>query len=148
VRADKYLGQVRRLDARINAKIAERQRVMELATRITPTLTDDPGGAGGVSDKIGNAVARLVVLEQEINEAIDQLIDTRAEVLELLESLPVDEYTVLHGHYILGRTFAAIAETMKPRPLTERQVHRIKGRGRRRVQSILDEREADYKTTN
>lgn len=138
MRAAKYLGQIRRLDAHIDAKIAERQRVMDLATRITPTLSDAPGGSGGVSDRVGDAVAKLLDLDIQINQAIDRLVDVREEILDLLEMLPPEEYRVLHAHFVRGMTFAAIAEDMKPRPLTERQVHRIKGRALKRMQAMLD----------
>lgn len=140
MRAAEYLGQIRRLDAKINNKLTERQRIMELATRITPSMSDMPR-ASGVSDKVGDAVLKLVALEEEINQTIDQLIDIRAEVVKLLEALPHDEYTVLHHYYVQGQTVESIADVMTPRPKTPRQIYRIKARAMRRVQSILDARE-------
>ena len=140
MRADRYLEQVRLLDARIDRKLIEKQRIMELAIRVTPSMTGMPRAEGN-SDKIGDAVARLVEVEGQINRLIDQLIDKRAEMIALLETLPVQDYTVLHQYYIQGVTIAAIAENMTPKPMSERQVSRIKVRAIKRVQAILDERE-------
>lgn len=140
MRADRYLEQVRLLDARIDRKLIEKQRIMELATRITPSLSGMPRASGN-SDKIGDTAVRLVEIEEQINDLIDHLIDKRAEIIALLETLPVQDYTVLHQYYIQGVTLAAIAENMAPKPMSERQVSRIKARAIKRVQAILDGRE-------
>lgn len=137
MRAAEYLGQIGRLDARINNKLREKQQIMELATKVTPTLSDMPRGEG-VTDKVANAVARLVTVEREIDQIIDRLVDTRAEVVALLEMLPHDEYLVLHAYYVTDLTVEAIADTMGK---SVRQVYRIKSRAMRHVQAILDERD-------
>lgn len=137
MRAAEYLGQIGRLDARINNKLREKQQIMELATKVTPTLSDMPRGEG-VSDKVASAVTRLVAIEQEIDRIVNQLVDTRAEVVGLLETLPNDEYLVLHAYYVARLTIEATAETMVK---SVRQVYRIKSRAMRRVQAILDEKD-------
>lgn len=137
MRADKYLGRIRRLDVRINNKLAERQRVKELATQATSNLTGMPRASGN-HDKIGDVVARLITIEQELDQIIDRLVDVRAEVVSLLETLPADEYNVLHQYYVQGHTVEAISVDTDR---TERQVYRIKARGLKRVQAILDARE-------
>lgn len=139
IRAATYLGQIGRLNARINNKLQEKKQIMDLATCITPTLSDMPRGSG-LSDKAGNAAARLADVEMEINRIIDQMIDTRAEIVQLLETLPSDEYTVLHNYFVLGQTVEVIADNMQPRAKTPRQIYRIKRRAMKRVQAILDER--------
>ena len=137
MRATKYLLQVRRLDARINNKLAEKQRIMDLVTGVSPSLSGMPRPTGN-HDKIGDAIARLTEVEEEINRVIDQLVVVRAEVVGLLETLPADEYNVLHQYYVQGLTVEVIAEGMAR---TERQIYRIKARGLKRVQAILDARE-------
>lgn len=141
MRAARYLGRILELDARIDRKQAEKERVMELATHITPTMSDMPHGGGGTSDKVGNAGARLADLEHEIVATIDELIDAKREVLAILELLPVDDYQVLHMHFVQGLTYEEIADNFQPKPKSVRQIHRIKSRAIKRVQTILDERE-------
>lgn len=138
-RAAAYLGQIGRLNARINNKLQEKRQIMDLALNVTPTLSDMPRGSG-LSDKPGNAGAKLADIEMEINQIIDQLIDTRNEIIDLIETLPPDEYMVLHNYYVLAQTVEAIAENMKPKPKTPRQIYRIKSRALKHVQAILDER--------
>ena len=144
MRADKYLGQLSRLDAQINNKLQEKQWVTELALHITPSLTGMPRPSG-TSDKVGNAAVRLAMLEREIDRIVDRLIDTRIEIVKLLETLPHDEYNVLHQYYVQGNTMEAIAAGWVPKPRSERQVYRIKHRAVRRVQIILDAKEAKGK---
>lgn len=144
MRADKYLGQLSRLDAQINNKLQEKQWVTELALHITPSLTGMPRPSG-TSDKVGNAAVRLAMLEREIDRIVDKLIDTRIEIVKLLETLPHDEYNVLHQYYVQGNTMEAIAAGWVPKPRSERQIYRIKHRAVRRVQIILDAKEAKGK---
>lgn len=144
MRADRYLGQLSRLDAQINNKLQEKQWVKELALHITPSMTGMPRPTG-TSDKVGNAAVRLAMLEREIDRIVDKLIDTRIEIVKLLESLPHDEYNVLHQYYVQGHTMEDIAAGWVPKPRSERQLYRVKNRAMRRVQSILDAREARRK---
>ena len=141
MKAYRYLSQVLRLNRKINAKLEEKAQILDMVTKITPTISDMPKG-GGNHDKIGDAVARLVAVEHEINRTIDKFVDTRDEILRTLEGLPDKEYTVLHGYYIQGQTVEAIADGWQPEPMSVRNAYRIKARGLRRVQAILDAREA------
>lgn len=141
MRADEYLSRIDRLDARIFDLLTEKQRLMEMATRLSPDMTGLPH-ASGVSDRVGSAAVKLASVDEEINRTVDRLIDARAEVTALLEMLPDDEYKVLHQYYVQQRVVGAIAENWTPREITERQVFRIKARALRRVQAILDAREA------
>lgn len=138
MRADSYLARVRRLDAEIDAKIAEWQRVYDLATRITPMLSDTPRGAGGAKDKIGEAVSRLVELELEIVESLRRTFEQRNKTLGLLDGLSADAYSVLHRFYVQGQSVEIIAAELSK---TERQIYRIKAHGLRRVQAALDAQE-------
>lgn len=148
MRVVKYLEKIREMDMRVDGKIAERERILELATAITPVLSDMPKG-GGPSDKIGNAAVKLAAIAAEIDEATDRFIDYRAEAIRLLEALPINEYAVLHGHYVRYQTIEYIAENWVPAPKTARQVYRIKAKALRHAQTLLDEREGaeNNKTT-
>lgn len=141
MRADEYLSRIDRLDARIFDLLTEKQRLMEMATRLSPDMTGLPH-VSSVSDRVGSAAVKLASVDEEINRTVDRLIDARAEVTALLEMLPDDEYRVLHQYYVQQRVVGAIAENWTPRGITERQVFRIKARALRRVQAILDAREA------
>jgi DNA-directed RNA polymerase specialized sigma subunit len=106
-----WLYKVRDLDEMINAKLAERQQLMDLATKCTPDLTGMPHGSG-TSDKVGNISVKLAMLAHETDTLIDQLVDHKQLVISALEKLPPKEYLVLHKHFIQGMTWATIAKDM------------------------------------
>lgn len=108
----KWLEQVRKLDELINAKLAERQQLMDMGTKITSGQMDGMPHADGISDKVGNVAAKIADLTKETDAAWDRYIDQRAEVIRVLEELPANEYGVLHREYIRYMTQEAIAEDM------------------------------------
>ena len=144
MRVVRYLEMIHEMDMRVNNKIAERERIMELATVITPTLSDMPKG-GGTSDKVGNAAVKLAAIAVEIDNATGRFVDFRTEAIQLIEALPANEYNVLHNHYVLYQTIDKIAENWLPKPKTARQVYRIKAKALKHAQALLDERECAEK---
>lgn len=141
MRAVVYLERIQKLDELIDAKILEKEDLLERATSLAPNMDGMPH-APGVSDKVGNAATRLADKAFEINLLTDQLIDYRDEALHLLERLPPLEYRVLHRFYVKYWTMDRIAQDVGK---SERQCHRIKGNGLRRLQAMLDAREAAFK---
>lgn len=112
--AKEYLQQIRRCDTIINSKLAEVDALYGMITRITPVLKDDAGsGGGGSQDKIGNALAKIVDLKNDINRDVDNFVDLKREATALLEKLKNPQhYQILHGRYILYQTFEQIAADM------------------------------------
>lgn len=108
------LEKVKILDEKINAKIAERDRLYAIATNVSPKPFDDMprGGSGMVNNKMENAVVNLIALAEEINRIIDQYVDHKRKVIEVLERLPEKEYGVLHRRYIRYMSWDEIALDM------------------------------------
>ena len=131
--AEMYMRRVRRLDLRVDSLLAEKRRVRELLAVPPSDLSGMPRGSGG-GDRICGLVVRLIELEDEIDRAIDELVDVRGEVLARLEALPADEYLVLHQYYLQGRTVSAIAERLH---YCERQVYRLKRSGLMHLQDVI-----------
>ena len=123
MRAHKYLNQMNRLDALVNNKLKEKQQVLELMLK--------------VGDANGKSRARLRKLEKEIDSTIDRLVDLRMEAMDMLETLPTDEYRVLHQYYVQGRTMEVIAASQD---ISIRTAYRTKDRALARVQVVLDKR--------
>ena len=109
--AEQWLEQIKWLDERIDAKLAEREQLMALATKVTPSLDGMPHG-GGVTDKVGNVAVKLAALAEETNALVDRYVDERQKVIQALEQLPTNEYAVLHKHYVQFMTWEDIAEEM------------------------------------
>ena len=111
--AKEWLLQVRKLDQLINAKLAEREQLQAIATDISPKMNGMPFDNTGVpSQRMENAVIKLIELAQEIDKLIDEYIDRKQQVVSVLEKLPEKEYGVLHRHYIRYMPWEKIAEDM------------------------------------
>ena len=133
--AKSYLMQVELYDTHINNKLEELARLKELTRHITSSIKDVPVSGGGNQDKLGSAIAKIVDLENEINEAVDAYIDKRREVgktLELLED--ADQVSVLHKRYFEYKAWEEIACEMH---MTFRNVCYIHGRALQAVYVLL-----------
>jgi RNA polymerase sigma factor (sigma-70 family) len=126
------LNNIKKLDQLIEAKIAERGRLIELATDISAKPIDGMPytNTGTVSQKMQDAVLDLVVLEAEIVKAISDYTAQKQQAVSVIEKLPEKEYAVLHRYYIRGMTLEAIAEDIG---YSARQVGRIKGQALRKL---------------
>ena len=136
--AEKWLNQVRKLDELVDAKIAERERLYAIATDISPRPMDGMpfSNTGTVSQRMPDAVIKLIELAKEIDILVDKYIDKKQEVLSVLEKLPDKEYGVLHRHYIQYKTWEQVAEEMD---YSTMQVWRIKTNGLKLLQEQLKE---------
>lgn len=134
-----WLEQIRKLDQLIDAKIAERQRLISIAEDISAKPIDGMphSNTGMVNKKLENAVASLVDLERETNRLIDKYVALKKEIIRTLEKLPEKEYGALHRYYIRGMSWEAVAEDMGYCTV---QIWRIKNKGLEMLQKIIDER--------
>lgn len=134
--AESYLEQVKKLDELITAKLAEREELFALATDISAKPMDGMpfSNTGTVSQKMQNAVIKLVMLEKELDRIIDQYIDKKQEIVTVLEKLPDKEYGALHRHYIRYMTWEQVAEDMG---YSTMQIWRIKTKGLEILQKLL-----------
>lgn len=134
---EKWLEGVKKLDELINAKLAERDRLEELATDISakPFDTIPSGKTGTVSQKIQDAVIKLVMLSHEIDKIIDQYIDYKQEVINVIEKLPANEYGVLHRYYIRYMTQEQIATEMN---YCTSQIWRIKKKALKNLEDAVE----------
>lgn len=127
-----WLEQVRKLDELITAKLSERDDLMDMATKITPELSDMPHG-GGVTDKVGNAAIMLADLAKDIDCLVDEYVDRKMSVVAALEKLPPLQYGALHRHYIRYMTWEQVAEDMGKSYM---QVWRYRKKGLRNLQML------------
>jgi hypothetical protein len=136
LKAERYLEQIRKSDARIDSKLVELYQLRCLATKVTSQLGSEPVQTSGVSDKVGNIAAKIVDLEAEINRLIDKFIDDKQERIKVIEQ--VDDallYTILHKHYVQYKKFVTIAEEEH---YTEVHISNKHQEALEKVQEILD----------
>ena len=108
----RYLSRYRRLNERIDRLLEEQSRWRERALKITPTLSQAPGG-GGSGSPIEQPMDKVLEIDEEINREIDTLQTVRQEIRVALNQLEDENLKLLMEYrYIDGLTWEQIAEKM------------------------------------
>ena len=130
-----FLEQVKLCDTHINNKLAELSSLKDMVTHITASLGGEVVSGGSNQDKLGDAIAKIIDLENEINNAVDAYIDKKKQVGAVLDKLTdPDQIKVLHKRYFEDKTWEEIACEMH---MTYRNVCYIHGRALQAVSEIL-----------
>lgn len=107
--AKEYLSQYRTLDAEINSKLEQAAQLRALAAKVSPSTGF--GSSGGISDRVGKTVAKIVDLENEISKDVDRLVDLKTEIHRTIKLMPDPLFrTVLDRKFILRNSLETIAE--------------------------------------
>lgn len=131
--AGEYLMRVRDLDELINAKIEERDQLMELATKCTPNMTGMPR-ASGTSDKVGNAAVKLADMAKELDDLIDEYVDLKREVNSLLDKLEPGDQLLLRRLYLQGMSQVQVANLMD---VTTMSIWRWKVKALKNLENVM-----------
>lgn len=133
---EEWLEQVAKLDQLIIGKLAERDRLVSLATNVSAKLPDGMpySNTGMVSRKVENAVVELTMLSEEIDALIYKFNNLKKEVTETIEKLPCDEYAVLHRRYIRYMTWDDIALDMG---YSTMQIWRIQKKAKKNLKDVI-----------
>ena len=111
--ADEFLKQIERADTLIDSKLSELYRLRCLVTSITVPTDREAIQTSGVSDKVGNTVAKIVDLENEIDDMIDEYIDTRNKCIGVIEQLKDTlQYKVIHMRYVEYKSYVEIEDEL------------------------------------
>lgn len=107
-----YLSRYRWLNERIDRLLEEQSRWRERALKITPNLSQAPGG-GGNRSPIERPMDKVLEIDEEINREIDTLQTIRQEIREALNQLEDENLKLLMEYrYIDGMTWEQIAVKM------------------------------------
>jgi CHASE3 domain sensor protein len=130
-----YLQQVERFENLITAKLEEMDRLRALTTKITSSWKDDVVSSSGNKDKLGDAIAKIIDLQTEINETIDEYVGRKREVSSVLEKVEnSNQLAVLTKKYLLFESLEQIAVEMN---MTYRNVCYIHGEALHTVADLL-----------
>jgi DNA-directed RNA polymerase specialized sigma24 family protein len=136
--AKSYLREVEKLDVRIQNKLIERQQWRDIAVGITASIGGERVQASSSQQKMADAVIKCVDMETEINTLVDNLIETKKDVIATIEKLnSPTEYDILHKRYIQFMRLQEIADRYGREYTTITTTH---GRALKNVQNILDKR--------
>ena len=107
-----YLSRYRRLNQRIDRLLEEQSRWREMALKITPVLSQTPGG-GESGSPIERPMDKVLEIDVEINREIGELQIVRQEIHAALNQLEDESLKLLMEYrYIDGLTWEQIAEKM------------------------------------
>ena len=108
-----YLSQAYRIDQRINSKLAQVMSLRDLLGKATGTLSGVPNSATPNPHSMEDTIAKMVDLENEINEDIDALVDLKAEIMRRIKRVENTEYqTILELRYLCFKRWEEIAVEM------------------------------------
>ena len=108
-----YLSQAYRIDQRINSKLAQVMSLRDLLGKATGTLSGAPKAATPNPHTMEDTIAKMVDLENEINEDIDALVDLKAEIMRRIKRVENTEYqTILELRYLCFKRWEEIAVEM------------------------------------
>ena len=108
--AKEFLKQARHIDQRINSKLEQVQSLRELATKATATLSDMPRSSTPNIYRMEDVICKMTDLESEINADIDELINTKHEVMAVIKMVERPEYqSLLELKYLCMKTWEEVA---------------------------------------
>ena len=132
-----YLYQVKKLDRMINTKLNELEKWKSVCEypNVPAYGLEKVQSSGG---KTTFALENYIIMESEIQEAIQELLETKREVIGTIEKLPLPEYEVLYEKYVNFKEFQEIADKMDKSYSWTTSIH---GRGLVSIRKILQGKE-------
>lgn len=124
------LSRYRRMSKRIDRLLEEQSRWREMALKITPVLSQTPGG-GESGSPIERPMDKVLEIDAEINREIDELQTVRQEIRAALNQLEDESLKLLMEYrYIDGLTWDQIAVKMN---YSYMQICRLHGKALRTI---------------
>lgn len=106
-----YLNQIERLDKQIQNKLSEIYQLKAMACSVTVSNENDRVQTSSDKDRLGSTVAKIVDLEKETDQLVDEFVEKRSHIISQIDSMEnVDYYHILSLRYVSRNTFDSIAE--------------------------------------
>ena len=136
MRAKEYLSQALNLDHRINSKLEQLENLKTLAMRVTTNFAQEKvSGGKSLRGPFENTMAKIIDLENEINQEVDRFIELKQEIMDTISQVEdVNCQLVLENRYINGKSWEDISLKLG---YSRSGVFRIHGEGLKEVNRIL-----------
>lgn len=129
-----YLSQAIWLNQRINRKLEQANSLRILASKVTTTFGEERVQSTKNQSPMEEIIVKLVDLENEVNEDIDQLIKLKAEIVETINEVDDPIYQlVLQIRYIDGKTWEEVAKSIG---YDRRTIFRIHGKALKEIEKL------------
>lgn len=123
MKAKAYLEQARNINIQIDSKLEQVSALRQLAIKASSTLSPVPPSGTPNPHRLEETIARMMDMEQEVDEAIDGLVELKADITKAISRVPdARERVVLELRYLAFKDWASIADALG---LHIRQVYRL-----------------------
>ncbi len=134
--AIEFLSQARHIDVQINSKLEELYSLKAMAEKVTTTYQSDMVDGSRDVHKREGIICKIIDLQNEINSDIDQLVDLKIAIRQIIESLPdMEGRTVLNLRYVRLLKWQEVADTMG---YSLRRVHNFHDRAIQYLESEIE----------
>ncbi len=132
--AKEYLSRYKLIDGKINGKLEQITRLKEIAHSTTMSYSGERNKSK-THDKIGNLIAKIVDLEVELQDDVDDLIDIQKETRDLIGSMDEEKMKyIFEMRYINLWTWEKIAESLNN---DKRSIFRLQKKGLEEIEFLL-----------
>ena len=130
-----HFEQALTLNKRINSKLDHLAALRSLATKASTTLSDMPRGSSRNVHRLEDIISKMMDLETEIDEEIDQFIDLKRVYMQIIGGIENPIYQlVMEQRYLCCRTWDEISEELG---YELRWLHRLHGRALQDAEKVL-----------
>lgn len=113
MKAIDYLERIGKMDAMIETKREELERLRTLAEKITASVGGERVQASGNQQKLEDCVIKIVQAQNEINASIDRFVNYKKEAMELIDhACDADCIRLLYKRYFSYMKWEEIAVDM------------------------------------
>lgn len=110
--AKEWLKSYRGIDMKINSLCDELEHWKAVATKMTPSSRQE-SRSNATNDKVGLAVAKIIDLENSINDEINKLVNLRAEIETAIAKVEDERYRViLTERYLNGKKWCEVSKAV------------------------------------
>ena len=118
-----YLEKAYGLDETINTKLETLSMLRSLLTKTTSVISGMPQGCGD-GRGLEKSIAKIVDLENEINRDIDELVDIKANIKSMIDTIKnPTQKNMMEMRYLQGKSWDEIAIELDKSRTTIFHVH-------------------------
>lgn len=124
-RAKDYFAQIRKTDRLIQRLTDTVNTLRSSLTSQSYKLKPDKVQTSGPKDTLGETIAKIMSLEDDINTRIDELVKQKADAMRRIQNVPdQDQQNILIARYVNGEKWEKIAVDLN---FSIAQIYRIHG---------------------
>lgn len=110
MKAKEYLNRAYKLENRINSKLDQISTLRAVAENVSSTISDVPSSGTRNVTRTQDIIIKIVDLENEFNDDIDNLIEVKREIMHAIKAVDnIDCQLLLEMHYLSYHTWEQIA---------------------------------------